>query len=121
MEQARESTSLSHKEWRRIAKRERRRRIRRKAAQDRDLDEERLRATLESTAEYTNWIAEQLKEKRDREIVEKQEHDAREKLWLEEEVRKFQWNYVERKSARCRKRRLLINDCIFFPFHRFII
>lgn len=88
MEDQRER-STRHKEWRRVAKKERRRRIRRKAARERDADDDRLRATLERSAEYTNWLAEQEKLEKEREIREKLEHDENERLWLEAEVSKL--------------------------------
>lgn len=77
-----DSRKLSHKEWRCIAKKERRRRLRRKIAQERDAVEERLRAALESSAEYLNLVEEQEK----LEAQEQEEHAKRERLWLEEEV-----------------------------------
>lgn len=79
-------TKPGHKEWRRVAKRERRRRIRQKAAQERDASEEKLRAALMSNMEYLNWRAEQEKEKREKEAREQEEHEERNRLWLEEEV-----------------------------------
>lgn len=84
--EVRTSISCSHKTWRRIAKRERRRRLRRKAAKEREADEEQLRAALERTAEYLNWCKEKEQREKEAEELEKREHEEREKLWLEEEV-----------------------------------
>lgn len=80
------STKLSHKEWRRIAKKERRRRIRRSIAQERDANEERLRAALENNMEYLKFCAEEEQQKKEKEAQEREEHAERERLWLEEEV-----------------------------------
>lgn len=81
-----DSAKSSHKEWRRIAKRERRRRLRRKAAAERDADAERLRAALEKNADYLNWLEKCEVEEKEKEKTEKEEHEELEKLWLEEEV-----------------------------------
>lgn len=81
-----QSTKLSHKEWRRIAKKERRRRIRRSIAQERDTNEERLRAVLESNMAYLKFCAEQEKQREEKEAQVRKQHAEREKLWLEEEV-----------------------------------
>lgn len=85
MEEHREAR-LSHKEWRRVAKRERRRRLRRTAAQERDADEERLRAALERSAEYSNWRQEQERLEEEKEAREREEYAELERRWLEEEV-----------------------------------
>lgn len=76
----------SHKEWRRIAKKERRRHLRRKAAQEREADEDRLRAALERSADYLNWCEEQKELEREREAREREERAEQERLWLKEEV-----------------------------------
>ncbi|KAI4499429.1 hypothetical protein M0802_005325 [Mischocyttarus mexicanus] len=101
------SVSRSHKEWRRIAKRERRRRLRQKAAKEREADELRLRAALENTADYLNWCKEnELREKEEEELI-KREHDEREKLWLEEEVKaKKEWLIVQARKAKARQQQL---------------
>lgn len=89
------SIKLTHKEWRRIARKERRRRIRRLTAQERDANEERLRAALESNMEYLKFYAEEEKQKEEKEAQEKKEHAERERLWLEEEVKiKSFLNYI---------------------------
>lgn len=80
------STKPTHKEWRRIAKKERRRRIRRLTAQERDANEERLVAALESNMEYLKFCAEKENHEKEKEEQEQKEHAEREKLWLEEEV-----------------------------------
>lgn len=77
---------MRHKEWRRIAKKERRRRLRCKAAQERNTEEDRLRAALESSADYINWRKEQEELERKKEIQKQEDHAERERLWLEEEV-----------------------------------
>lgn len=77
---------LNHKEWRRTAKKERRRRIRQKAAKERDASEEKLRAALMSNMEYLNWCAEQKKQEEEKEMREREEQAERNRLWLEEEV-----------------------------------
>lgn len=79
-------TKKSHKEWRKIAKREHRRRLRRKAAAEREANEEQLRAALVKSAEYLKWLEQCEIEEREKEAREKEEHDQREKQWLEEEV-----------------------------------
>lgn len=80
------STRLSHKEWRRIAKKERRRRLRQNAARDRVANEERLVSALERDMVYIKWRAKQEEEEKEKERREQKEHAEREKLWLEEEV-----------------------------------
>lgn len=77
---------LSHKEWRRIAKKEHRSRLRRKVAQEHEADEERQRAALENSAGYLNWLKEQENLEKEKEAQELQEHEEQERLWLEEEV-----------------------------------
>lgn len=79
-------TKISHKEWRHIAKRERRRRLRREAARQRDSDEEQLRAVLECNAEYLKWRDEQKRLEKETKAQEQQEYEEREREWLEEEV-----------------------------------
>jgi hypothetical protein len=82
------STRPSHKEWRRIARRERRRRLRRKAAQERDAQEESLRAALERDPDYLNWRTEQDRLEVEKEAQEEKERAEGERFWLEEEVGK---------------------------------
>lgn len=91
MEECRE-TKLSHKEWRRIAKRERRRRVRRAAAQQRDLDEQQLRAALERSAGYLKWRDEQDNLEKEAEAREQQEREGQERQWLEREVNILYFN-----------------------------
>lgn len=90
-----------HRGWRRIAKKERRRRLRRTAARERDADEERLRAALERTAEYSNWREEQERLKEEKEAREREEHAELERQWLEEEVNMFM--YIARRMSRGRR------------------
>lgn len=85
MEECR-SVKLAHKEWRRIAKNERRRRIRRSIAQERDANEERLTAALESNMEYLKFCAEEEDQRKEEEAQEQKKRAEREKLWLEDEV-----------------------------------
>jgi len=85
-ERSEQKTKLSHKEWRRIVKKERRRRKRRLKAQERDANEGRLRAALESNMEYMKFCAEKEKQTKEKEAREQEEHAERERLWLEEEV-----------------------------------
>ncbi|XP_034947608.1 U2 small nuclear ribonucleoprotein auxiliary factor 35 kDa subunit-related protein 2 [Chelonus insularis] len=96
--------SLSHKEWRRIAKKERRRRIRRKIAQERDADEDRLRATLEKSADYLNWVEEQ---ERLNEEKEKKEHEENERRWIEAELKAQQeWKELQLRKMKARQEQL---------------
>lgn len=90
------TTRPSHKEWRRIAKKERRRRIRQKFAQERDANDEKLRAALMSNMEYLNYRAEQEKQEKEKEAREQEEHVERDRLWLEEEVNtnRVSYNYI---------------------------
>ena len=80
------STKKRHKEWRKIAKKERRRHLRRRAAAEREADEQRLRAALEESAGYSNWLEQREAKESEKAAREKEEHDERERLWLEEEV-----------------------------------
>lgn len=87
MEESRsQPIKLSHKKWRCIAKRERRRRIRRSIAQERDANEERLRAVLEGNMAYLKFCAKQEKQEKKKEAQEQKEHEKQERVWLEEEV-----------------------------------
>nr|XP_031840438.1 U2 small nuclear ribonucleoprotein auxiliary factor 35 kDa subunit-related protein 1 isoform X2 [Nomia melanderi] len=102
-----DSTKRGHKEWRRIAKRERRRRLRRKAAAERDADAERLRAALEKNADYLNWLEKCEAEEKEKERIEKEEHEQREKLWLEEEVKaQKEWQILQERKQRARQLQL---------------
>jgi len=85
-EYSKQETKLSHKEWRRIVKKERRKRKRQIMAQERDANEERLRAALENNMEYMQFCAEKEKQEKEKEVQEQEKHAERERLWLEEEV-----------------------------------
>ncbi|XP_019884458.2 U2 small nuclear ribonucleoprotein auxiliary factor 35 kDa subunit-related protein 2 [Camponotus floridanus] len=103
----RDKTKPRHKEWRRIAKKERRRRIRRKAAQERDGNEEKLMAALMSNMEYLNWRAEQERLEEEKEIREQEEHAEQNRLWLEEEARaQKEWQVLQEQKAREEQQRL---------------
>lgn len=94
-------TKLSHKEWRCIAKNERRRRKRRLMAQERDANKERLRAALKSNMEYMKFCAEEEKEAQAREACEREEHAERERLWLNEEIRAQKtWQELQKQIAK---------------------
>lgn len=82
----RHTTKPSHKEWRRIVKKERRRHIRQRVAQERDANEEKLRAALICNKDYLNWRAEQKKQEKEKEVREQEEQAEQNRLWLEEEV-----------------------------------
>ncbi|XP_043478244.1 U2 small nuclear ribonucleoprotein auxiliary factor 35 kDa subunit-related protein 2 [Leptopilina heterotoma] len=97
----------SHKEWRRRVKKERRRRLRRRAAEERDADAERLRAALEKTAEYSNWIKEQEEEEKQKEIVEEQERIQGEHEWWEKELRaQEEWRALQERREKARQAQL---------------
>jgi len=85
-EYSKQETKLSHKEWRRIVKKERRKRKRQIMAQERDANEERLRAALENNMEYMQFCAEKEKQEKEKKVQEQEKHAERERLWLEEEV-----------------------------------
>lgn len=100
-------TKYSHKEWRNIAKRERRRRLRRKAAVQREAAEEQQRAALEKSAEYLKWLEQCEVENKEKEAREKEEHDQRERLWLEEEVKaQEEWQILQEKKQKARQLQL---------------
>ncbi|XP_071559837.1 uncharacterized protein [Temnothorax nylanderi] len=100
MEEGR-SIKLTHKEWRRNAKKERRRRIRRSIAQEHDANEERLRAALENNMAYLNFCAEQEKQRQDKEAQEQKERAERERLWLEEEITaQKKWQVLQEQIAK---------------------
>ena len=103
----------SHKEWRRVAKRERRRRIRQKAAQLRDADEKKLTARLEKSTEYLNWLVEKEKQDKERESIEKREHEEKLKLWLEEEAQsQKEWLVHQERRAKAREEKLQQEEII---------
>ncbi|XP_063983837.1 centrosomin-like isoform X3 [Diachasmimorpha longicaudata] len=98
-----EQKSLSHKEWRRIAKKERRRKIRCKHARERENDDDRLRETLERSAEYLKWIEEQANLEKENERREQEEHDHQERLWIEREVKaQDDWKLLQERRAKAR-------------------
>ncbi|XP_043248307.1 U2 small nuclear ribonucleoprotein auxiliary factor 35 kDa subunit-related protein 1 [Colletes gigas] len=100
-------TKRSHKEWRRTVKKERRRRLRRKAAAEREADAERLAAALERSADYLNWIKEREVAETEKEQKEKEEHIEREKLWLEEEVKaQKEWQILQERKQKARQQQL---------------
>lgn len=100
-------TKKSHKEWRKIAKREHRRRLRRKTAAEREANEEQLRAALVKSAEYLKWLEQCEIEEREKEAREKEEHDQREKQWLEEEVKaQEEWKILQEKKQKARQLQL---------------
>lgn len=78
---------ISHKQWRRKAKKERRRKIRQRDARARDADAERLNEKLKESREYLNWIETQRVEEELKAEEEAKEHELRERKWLEEEVK----------------------------------
>ncbi|XP_011866151.1 PREDICTED: U2 small nuclear ribonucleoprotein auxiliary factor 35 kDa subunit-related protein 2 [Vollenhovia emeryi] len=95
------SIKPTHREWRRIARKERRRRIRRLAAQERDANEGRLKAALENNMVYLKFCAEEQKQKEEREEQEQKEHAERERLWLEEEITaQKKWQILEEQRAK---------------------
>ncbi|XP_076170961.1 uncharacterized protein LOC143148474 [Ptiloglossa arizonensis] len=101
------STKRSHKEWRRTAKKERRRRLRRKAAAEREADAERLTAALEKSADYLKWLEERELTERENDRREKEEHEQRERLWLEEEVRaQKEWQILQERKQKARQQQL---------------
>lgn len=77
---------ISHKEWRRIAKKERRRRLRTREARARDCDAERLDQKLRESADYLKWVEARQAQEELEAKQEKEEHDIQERKWLEEEV-----------------------------------
>ncbi|XP_012266971.2 U2 small nuclear ribonucleoprotein auxiliary factor 35 kDa subunit-related protein 1 [Athalia rosae] len=98
---------LSHKEWRRIAKRERRRRLRVRAATTRDLDAERLAAKLEESDDYSKWIQKQRAEEEFKKAEEAKEHELQERKWLEEEVRaQKEWRIQQERKTKARQEQL---------------
>ncbi|XP_043586954.1 U2 small nuclear ribonucleoprotein auxiliary factor 35 kDa subunit-related protein 2 isoform X2 [Bombus pyrosoma] len=101
------STKYSHKKWRNIAKRERRRRLRRRTAAQRKATEEQVRAALEKSAEYLKWLKQCEVEDKEKEAREKEEHDQRERLWLEEEVKaQEEWQILQEKKQKARQLQL---------------
>lgn len=85
-ERSEQRTKLNRKEWRRIVKKDRRRRKRQLLAQERDANEERLRAALENNMAYMKFCTDEEKEAKEEETREQEKHAERERLWLEEEV-----------------------------------
>lgn len=97
----RHTTKPSHKEWRRIVKKERRRHIRQRVAQERDANEEKLRAALICNKDYLNWRAEQKKQEKEKEVREQEEQAEQNRLWLEEEVRvQKEWQVLQEQKVR---------------------
>lgn len=85
-----ESKSLkkpSHKEWRRLVKKKRRKVVRQKAARERDQEAERVQQILEKREDYVEWQKEIKKLEEEKEKLAREEHDKLEKAWLEAEVR----------------------------------
>ncbi|XP_033223186.1 U2 small nuclear ribonucleoprotein auxiliary factor 35 kDa subunit-related protein 1 [Belonocnema kinseyi] len=89
--------------WRKLVKKERRRRLRRKAAQDRDADAERLKATVERAAEYSTWV----QKNREEEIIQEQERIQKEQEWLQEELRaQEEWRSLQERREKARQEKL---------------
>ncbi|KAG5324756.1 U2AFL protein, partial [Acromyrmex heyeri] len=100
-EYSKQETKLSHKEWRRIVKRERRKRKRQMMAQERDANEERLRAALENNMEYMQFCAEKEKQEKEKEAREQEKHAERERFWLEEEIKaQKKWQELQKQKAK---------------------
>ncbi|XP_011314276.1 U2 small nuclear ribonucleoprotein auxiliary factor 35 kDa subunit-related protein 1 [Fopius arisanus] len=105
--------SLSHKEWRRMAKKERRRKIRRKHAREVEADDNRLREALERSAEYLKWIEEQATAEKEKQRREQEEHDHQERLWTEREVMaQEEWKIVQEKRSKARAEQLRQEEII---------
>lgn len=78
--------------------------MRRIAALAREAEEERLRAALEASAEYLNWLEQSEQEARENEKKERRERDARERLWLEEEEKaQKEWQILQEKKQKARQ------------------
>ena len=99
---------LSHKEWRRRVKKERRKRLRRVAARARDEEADRLQQRFELSEDYVRWSAEQAKLQAENEKRAEEEHERLEKAWLEAEVgihKLYIYEACVRARARCVLRR----------------
>lgn len=107
MEKSHSTKLFNHKEWRRIAKRERRRRLRRRDARERDVEEEQLRAALARDADYLNWNKEQEHLDKEKEAEDERQRAEQERLWLEEEVRaQKEWQVLQEQRAKEEQERL---------------
>lgn len=76
----------AHREWRRLVKKERRKRLRQKAARERDEEADRLKKTLLQSSDYWLWLQDQNKQQEEEEKRAQEEHAQLEKAWLEAEV-----------------------------------
>ena len=76
----------SHKQWRSLVKKLRRKRLRQEAAKNRDEEEQNLQLRLEQDPCYLKWKEEEAKQLLESEKREKEEHVKLEKNWLETEV-----------------------------------
>ncbi|KAK0082424.1 hypothetical protein PV325_010411 [Microctonus aethiopoides] len=114
-----QSNLLSHKEWRRFAKKHRRKRIRRAAAELRNAEEKLMRSKIEQSADYLNWLIEQEKLEADGEKKEEIEHAERERLWLEtEEKAQKEWKEVQERKAKARQEQLRQEELIRKEFEK---
>lgn len=76
----------SHREWRRLAKKERRKRLRQLAAREQAEEADQLERRLEASADYLRWLELEDKLQEQREARERQQHESLEKAWQEAEV-----------------------------------
>ncbi|XP_026481061.1 U2 small nuclear ribonucleoprotein auxiliary factor 35 kDa subunit-related protein 2-like [Ctenocephalides felis] len=103
MDQSDVNTKLKHKEWRKIAKKFRRKRLRQAFAKARDEEQEKLQSLLEKDPKYIVWQTEQkaleLFKKQEEERIRDEEH----KKWLENELeaqKKWKESQEKLKAAR---------------------
>ncbi|CAD6213197.1 GSCOCG00003960001-RA-CDS [Cotesia congregata] len=108
-----EKVKLRHKEWRKIVKKERRKRVRQKTAQLRDAEEKQLQVALERSAGYLNWLLEQKLLQEEKERKKAEELAEQEKQWLENEVRaQKEWQESQERKARARAEQLRQEEII---------
>ncbi|XP_044748141.1 U2 small nuclear ribonucleoprotein auxiliary factor 35 kDa subunit-related protein 1 [Coccinella septempunctata] len=99
-----------HAEWRRIAKKLRRKRIRQKNAQERDQLEEKVRLEVESSPSYRVRLENEEKAELLQLQEEKRIHDEQEANWLErEKIAQKEWRELQNKLELLKKERAIQN------------
>ncbi|XP_058805525.1 U2 small nuclear ribonucleoprotein auxiliary factor 35 kDa subunit-related protein 2 [Phymastichus coffea] len=103
----------SHRDWRRQVKKQRRKRLRQKAARERDQEEQRLQLVFEQSEDYLHWFKEQEHLRQEEEKRAREEHDRLEKAWLEAEVKaQKEWAILQERKAKAREVQLAQEEII---------
>lgn len=99
-----------HNEWRKIAKKARRKRIRQAKAKVRDQKLSEEQQNLESSYQYQEWLKHQERLQKEDEEEERRRAAEREEQWQKNEAEaQIQWNELQRKLALARGEKIKQN------------